>query len=66
MGKPLNYLGDQHGSLWWGGYLSTEHTAYLNLKNGIPAEYAHRLDTHDRNVYGDVYCRDGQHGIQQP
>ncbi len=32
----LNYLGDQHGSLWWGGYgISTEHTAYLNLKSGI-------------------------------
>jgi ADP-ribosylglycohydrolase len=34
----LNYLGDQHGTLWWGGYgISTEHTAYLNLANGIPA-----------------------------
>ena len=23
---------------WWGGYgISTEHTAYLNLKHGIPA-----------------------------
>ncbi len=34
----LNYLGDQHGSIWWGGYgISTEHTAYLNLANGIPA-----------------------------
>lgn len=34
----LNYLGDQHGTLWWGGYgVSTEHTAYLNLVNGIPA-----------------------------
>jgi ADP-ribosylglycohydrolase len=34
----LNYLGDQHGTLWWGGYgVSTEHTAYLNLKGGIPA-----------------------------
>ncbi len=23
---------------WWGGYgVSTEHTAYLNLKHGIPA-----------------------------
>src|SRR5258708_859186 len=33
----LNYLGDQHGTLWWGGYgISTEHTAYLNLVNGIP------------------------------
>ncbi len=34
----LNYLGDQHGTYWWGGYgVSTEHTAYLNLANGIPA-----------------------------
>lgn len=34
----LNYLGDQHGSLWWGGYgISSEHTAYLNLKAGIAA-----------------------------
>lgn len=33
----LNYLGDQHGTLWWGGYgVSTEHTAYLNLKAGLP------------------------------
>jgi ADP-ribosylglycohydrolase len=34
----LNYLGDQQGTLWWGGYgTSTEHTAYLNLASGIPA-----------------------------
>ncbi len=34
----LNYLGDQHGTLWWGGYgISTEHTAYLNLAAGVPA-----------------------------
>lgn len=34
----LNYLGDQRGTLWWGGYgVSTEHTAYLNLAAGIPA-----------------------------
>ena len=34
----LNYLSDQRGTLWWGGYgVSTEHTAYLNLANGIPA-----------------------------
>lgn len=34
----LNYLGDQHGTLWWGGYgVSTEHTAHLNLMNGITA-----------------------------
>ena len=34
----LNYLGDGHCTLWWGGYgVSTEHTAYLNLANGIEA-----------------------------
>ncbi len=34
----LNYLADQRGTLWWGGYgVSTEHTAYLNLANGIDA-----------------------------
>lgn len=34
----LNYLGDQRGTFWWGGYgVSTEHTAYLNLANGIAA-----------------------------
>lgn len=34
----LNYLGDQHGTLWWGGYgIATGHTAYLNLVNGIAA-----------------------------
>lgn len=34
----LNYVADQHGTFWWGGYgVSTEHTAYLNLANGIPA-----------------------------
>jgi ADP-ribosylglycohydrolase len=34
----LNYVADQRGTFWWGGYgVSTEHTAYLNLANGIPA-----------------------------
>lgn len=34
----LNYAPFEHGFFWWGGYgISTEHTAYLNLKNGIPA-----------------------------
>ncbi len=37
----LNYLSDQRGTLWWGGYgVSTEHTAYLNLANGIPAPFS--------------------------
>jgi len=34
----LNYTREGVGMFWWGGYgISTEHTAYLNLKQGIPA-----------------------------
>lgn len=34
----LNYTREGMGMFWWGGYgVSTEHTAYLNLKKGIPA-----------------------------
>ena len=34
----LNYSREGVGMFWWGGYgISTEHTAYLNLKHGIPA-----------------------------
>ena len=34
----LNYAPYEHGFFWWGGEgVSTEHTAYLNLRRGIPA-----------------------------
>ncbi|MEG1775532.1 MAG: ADP-ribosylglycohydrolase family protein [Clostridia bacterium] len=34
----LNYAPFEHGFFWWGGYgVSTEHTAYLNLRSGIKA-----------------------------
>ncbi len=34
----LNYAPFEHGFFWWGGYgVSTEHTAYQNLLNDIPA-----------------------------
>lgn len=34
----MNYAREGVGMFWWGGYgRSTEHTAYLNLKAGIPA-----------------------------
>jgi ADP-ribosylglycohydrolase len=34
----LNYIIEKRTILWWGGRgNSTEHTAYLNLKGGIPA-----------------------------
>lgn len=33
----LNYIIEDQSILWWGGMgNSTEHTAYLNLKRGIP------------------------------
>ena len=33
----LNYLIEERTILWWGGMgNSTEHTAYMRLKNGIP------------------------------
>ncbi len=34
----LNYTREGVGMFWWGGYgVSTEHTAYLNLKHGVEA-----------------------------
>lgn len=34
----LNYAPFEHGFFWWGGYgVSTEHTAYLNLRHGLGA-----------------------------
>ena len=34
----LNYSPFEHGFYWWGGYgISTEHTAYLNLRAGVRA-----------------------------
>jgi ADP-ribosylglycohydrolase len=34
----LNYIVEQKSILWWGGFgNSTEHTAFLRLKAGIPA-----------------------------
>lgn len=34
----LNYTREGQGMFWWGGYgVSTEHTAFLNLRSGIPA-----------------------------
>ena len=34
----LNYASYESGFFWWGGYgVSTEHTAYLNLRAGVEA-----------------------------
>ncbi|MDE1248484.1 ADP-ribosylglycohydrolase family protein [Vibrio aestuarianus] len=37
--------------LWWGGYgQSTEHTAWQNLKNGIPAPQSGSIETNGQTV----------------
>jgi ADP-ribosylglycohydrolase len=37
----LNYIIEDRTILWWGGFgRSTEHTAFLNLRNGIPAPHS--------------------------
>ena len=47
----LNYAPYEHGFYWWGGYgRSTEHTAYLNLRAGIPAPRSGSIDQHGATV----------------
>ena len=47
----LNYAAEEHGMYWWGGYnRSTEHTAYLNLKAGIPAPQSGAIATNGAAV----------------
>ena len=42
----LNYLCEYHGFFWWGGVgVSTEHTAYENLKKGIRAPASGSIET---------------------
>lgn len=42
----LNYAREGIGMFWWGGEgVSTEHTAYLNLKNGISAPESGAIST---------------------
>ena len=47
----LNYTPFEHGFYWWGGYgISTEHTAYLNLRAGIPAPMSGSIAQNGRTV----------------
>ena len=47
----LNYVPFEHGFFWWGGYgCSTEHTAYLNLHDGIPAPRSGSIRQNGRAV----------------
>lgn len=45
----LNYSREEIGMFWWGGYgVSTEHTAYLNLKNGINPPESGSIETNGK------------------
>src|SRR5580765_2043727 len=47
----LNYIIENRTILWWGGLgNSTEHTAYLRLKNGIPAPLSGSIATNSQVV----------------
>ncbi|ROW03722.1 hypothetical protein VMCG_05333 [Cytospora schulzeri] len=47
----LNQIIEGQTILWWGGKgVSTEHTAYLNLKNGIPAPHSGSMETNGKTV----------------
>lgn len=47
----LNQLIEGQTILWWGGRgISTEHTAYLNLKQGIPAPMSGAISTNGTTV----------------
>lgn len=47
----LNYIIEKRTILWWGGMgNSTEHTAYLRLKHGIPAPRSGAIETNGKVV----------------
>jgi ADP-ribosylglycohydrolase len=47
----LNYIVEERSVLWWGGIgNSTEHTAYLRLKSGIPAPQSGSIALNGQSV----------------
>ncbi|MDD2959959.1 MAG: ADP-ribosylglycohydrolase family protein [Lachnospiraceae bacterium] len=47
----LNYIIEDKTILWWGGLgRSTEHTAYLNLKNGVEAPFSGSIEKNGRDA----------------
>lgn len=47
----LNYILEERAVLWWGGMgTSTEHTAFLRLKHGIPAPRSGSVELNGRTV----------------
>jgi ADP-ribosylglycohydrolase len=47
----LNYIVEDRSILWWGGIgNSTEHTAYLRLRSGIPAPQSGSIELNGKTV----------------
>lgn len=47
----LNYAREGIGMFWWGGYgVSTEHTAYINLKKGIQAPQSGSIEQNGKII----------------
>ena len=47
----LNYIVEERAILWWGGNgNSTEHTAWLNLRKGVPAPASGSIETNGQAV----------------
>ncbi len=47
----LNYASYESGFFWWGGYgISTEHTAYLNLRAGVEAPLSGSIEKNGSTV----------------
>jgi len=47
----LNYIVENKAILWWGGLgNSTEHTAFIRLKNGIPAPKSGSMDLNGKII----------------
>ncbi|WP_159459785.1 ADP-ribosylglycohydrolase family protein [Scatolibacter rhodanostii] len=46
-----NYVSDGHGFFWWGGYgISTENTAYENLKQGVSAPLSGSIELNGKTI----------------
>ncbi|KAK8108368.1 hypothetical protein PG984_014169 [Apiospora sp. TS-2023a] len=51
----LNNVVEEQSVFWWGGKgISTEHTAYLNLKSGIAAPLSGAIETNGKTVAEQV------------
>lgn len=51
----LNYIIENRTILWWGGFgVSTEHTAFIRLKSGVPAPRSGSLELNTRAVAEEI------------